>query len=364
MALERQHEPLGAALAAAFARVVSGSAFILGEEVACFEDEFADYSRVEHCVGVASGTAALTLALQAAGIGPGDEVVVPAHTYIATALAVVHAGATPVVCDVDEGTGLIDPDAARAALGPRTAAVVAVHLHGQAADMDAITAFAGPAGLFVLEDAAQAHGATYRGRRVGSLGSAAAFSFYPSKNLGALGDGGAVVTNDSQLADRVRCLRNLGQRTKGEHIEPGGNHRLDGLQAAMLRVKLPHLETWNAARRDVSARYREELSGCVGLLDERPASPCVYHLFPVRVGERDAFVRCLDGRGIETGVHYGMAVHAHAAFDGLDIRVGEIPNAQRWADEQLSLPMHPNLLHDEVARVVEAVQETADELNA
>jgi dTDP-4-amino-4,6-dideoxygalactose transaminase len=363
MALERQHRPLRAELAAAFARVVAGSAFILGEEVACFEDEFADYCQVQHCVGVASGTAALALTLQAAGIGPGDEVIVPAHTFIATALAVAHVGATPVVCDVDGGTGLIDPDAARAAVGPRTAAVVAVHLYGQAADMDAIRAFAEPAGLFVLEDAAQAHGATHRGRRVGSLGSAAAFSFYPSKNLGALGDAGAVATNDTQLADRLRRLRHLGQRTKGDHVEPGGNHRLDGLQAALLRVKLPYLETWNAARRHVAARYREELSGCVGLLDERPASPCIYHIFPVRVGDREAFARCLDERGIETGVHYGAAVHAHPAWDGVDIRVGDVPNAQRWADEQLSLPMHSDLLDDEVARVVEAVRATAETLN-
>ena len=359
MALERQHEPLRQELLAAFTRVLDGSAFILGEEVERFEAEFAEYCGVARCVGVASGTAALTLALAAAGIGPGDEVIVPAHTFIATALAVAHVGATPVACDVDGGTGLIDPEAARALVGSRTAAVVAVHLYGQAADVDAIRAWADPAGLFVLEDAAQAHGATLRGRRTGSLGSAAAFSFYPSKNLGALGDGGAVCTNDIQLAARVARLRNLGQRKKGEHVELGGNHRLDGLQAALLRVKLPHLDGWNAARRAVAARYREGLAGHVGLLEERSESPCTYHLFPVRVGDRDAFARSLDELGIDSAVHYNATVHAHAAWNGLDIRVGEVPRAERWAAEQLSLPIHPDLSPTEIERVVEAVRTTA-----
>jgi dTDP-3-amino-3,4,6-trideoxy-alpha-D-glucose transaminase len=359
MALERQHEPLQEELAAAFARVLAASGFILGEEVDRFEAEFADYCGAPQCVGVASGTAALTLALQAAGIGPGDEVIVPGHTFIATALAAAHVGATPVVCDVDAGTGLIDPQAARAMVGPRTAAIIAVHLYGQAADIDAIREFADPRGLFVLEDAAQAHGATLRGRRVGSLGSAAAFSFYPSKNLGALGDGGAVCTSDAELAARVRRLRHLGQRSKGEHVELGGNHRLDGLQAALLRVKLPHLDAWNAARQTVAARYREALAGYVSLLDERPESPCIYHVFPVRVADRDAFARELDARGIETGIHYDTAVHAHRAWTALDIRVGDASRAQRWAAEELSLPIHADLLAAEVEHVVEAVQLTA-----
>jgi dTDP-4-amino-4,6-dideoxygalactose transaminase len=356
MALDRQHALLRGELAAAFARVVDDSSFILGEEVERFEAEFADYCDVAHCVGVASGTAALALALQAAGIGPGDEVIVPGHTFIATALAVAHVGATPVVCDVDEGTALIDPDAARSMVGPRTAAIVAVHLYGQAADVDSIRAFADPAGLFVLEDAAQAHGATYRSRRVGSLASAAAFSFYPSKNLGALGDGGAVCTNDAELAARVRRLRHLGQRGKGEHVELGGNHRLDGVQAALLRVKLPHLDSWNATRRIVAGLYREALSDHVELLEERPESPCVYHLFPMRVGDRDSFARSLYEHGVETGIHYDTAVHAHSAWTGLNIRVGKVSCAERWAAEQLSLPMHSDLRPDEVAHVVEAVK--------
>jgi dTDP-3-amino-3,4,6-trideoxy-alpha-D-glucose transaminase len=359
MALERQHEPLRQDLVGAFERVLGSNAFTLGAEVEQFESDFAGYCDAAHCAGVASGTAALALALQAAGIGPGDEVIVPAHTFIASALAVAHVGATPVLCDVDADTALIDPDAARAMVGPRTAAIVGVHLYGQACDIDAIRAFADPAGLFVLEDAAQAHGATLRGRQVGSLGSAAAFSFYPSKNLGALGDGGAVCTDDAELADRIRRLRNLGQRRKGEHIELGSNERLDGLQAALLQAKLPHLDGWNSARREVAALYREALTGHVGLLGERPESPCIYHLFPVRVPERDAFAAALDELGIDTGVHYHPAVHAHPAWTGHDIRTGDVPEAEAWAAEQLSLPIHPDLRRDEIERVVEAVQSVA-----
>ncbi len=363
IALERQHELLQPELAAAFERVLACSSFILGEEVERFEAEFAEYCEVNHCVGVSSGTSALALTLRAAGIGAGDEVIVPAHTFIASALAVAQVGATPVLCDVDRGTALIDPDAARALVGPRTAGVVGVHLYGQACNIDAIRAFAGPASLFVLEDAAQAHGALHSGRRVGSLGDAAGFSFYPSKNLGAFGDGGAVCTNDAELARRVRQLRNLGQRNKGEHIELGGNERLDGLQAAVLRVKLPCLDAWNAARREAAACYREALSEYVGLLDERPESPCIYHLFPVRVAERDAFARALDQLGIDTGVHYYPAVHGHPAWAGHDIRIGEVARAEAWAAEQLSLPMHPNLQTGEIEQVVRAVGTAASVLD-
>ena len=259
VALEQQHAPIEHELKDAFARLLKSSAYTLGVEVERFEADFAEYSEARHCVGVASGTAALSLMLEAYGIGAGDEVIVPAHTFIASALAVAHVGATPVLCDVVEGTGLIDPDAARAAVGPRTAAILAVHLYGQSCDIGALDAFAKPAGLLVLEDAAQAHGARYRGRRVGSLGAAAAFSFYPSKNLGALGDGGAICTDDDVLAARLRRLRNLGQRTKGEHVELGYNERLDGLQAALLRVKLAHLDEWNEARRAHAAHYRRLL---------------------------------------------------------------------------------------------------------
>jgi dTDP-4-amino-4,6-dideoxygalactose transaminase len=355
-ALERQHRPIEHQLHDAFARVLRSNAFTLGEEVAQFEAEFAEYCEVAHCVGVASGTAALTLMLQAYGIGPGDEVIVPAHTFIASALAVVHVGATPVLCDVEEATGLIDPDAARAAAGPRTAAVLAVHLYGQVCEMAAIEAFAKPLGLLVLEDAAQAHGARYCGHRAGSLGAAAAFSFYPSKNLGALGDGGAVCTDDDAVADRLRRLRNLGQTVKGEHRELGYNERLDGLQAALLRVKLPRVDDWNEARRRHAERYRSLLPESAKVVEERPESPCIYHLFPVRFGNRDTVNQALRVHAIETGIHYTPAVHQHPAWRTQPLFHGDLQNAEGWAAEELSLPMHPDLLPQEIDRVAEAVQ--------
>ncbi len=259
VALDRQHARIEQELRSAFDRLIGSSAFTLGAEVEQFEADFAAYCDAAHCVGVSSGTAALSLMLRGYGIGPGDEVVVPAHTFIASALAVNHVGATVVLCDVDDATGLIDPDAARAAVGPRTAAILAVHLYGQMCDMSALEAVTRPQGLLLLEDAAQAHGARYRGRRAGSVGDASAFSFYPSKNLGALGDGGAICTNDDVLAARVRRLRNLGQRSKGEHVEIGYNDRLDGLQAAFLQVKLPHLDGENEVRRGLARRYADSL---------------------------------------------------------------------------------------------------------
>jgi dTDP-3-amino-3,4,6-trideoxy-alpha-D-glucose transaminase len=355
VALERQHARIEHELHAAFVRLLSSSAFTLGLELERFELDFAKYCDAAHCVGLASGTAALSLMLQAYGIGPGDEVIVPAHTFIASALAVAHAGATPVLCDVQDGTGLIDPDAARAAVGRKTAAILAVHLYGQTCDMDAIESVAKPNGLLVLEDAAQAHGARYRGRPAGSLGAAAAFSFYPSKNLGALGDGGAVCTDDEVLAARLRRMRNLGQRAKGEHVEIGFNERLDSLQAALLRVKLPYLDGWNNARRAAAARYRSTLPAGVQLLEERPESPCIYHLFPVRVSDRDAVAAELRSHGIETGVHYFPAVHGHPAWGEAQLVHGDLPVAEAWAAEELSLPMHPDLRLEDIERVADAV---------
>ena len=355
VALDSQHARIETELLDVFRRVLRSSAFTLGSELEQFEEEFAAYCEVSHCVGVASGTAALRLTLQAYGIGRGHEVIVPAHTFIASALAVAHAGATPVLCDVDQSTGLIDPAAALAAVTPRTAAIVAVHLYGQTGDIGAIEAFAKPRGLLVLEDAAQAHGARYRNRRAGSLGAAAAFSFYPSKNLGALGDGGAVCTNDAVLAARLRRLRNLGQRSKGEHVQFGYNERLDGLQAALLRVKLRHLDDWNRSRRSVAARYRELLEPDVVLLGERADSDCVYHLFPARFEDRARVAAVLRANGVETGVHYAPAVHGHAAWTGRPLRHGELPVAEEWAAQELSLPMHPDLLPQELERVADAV---------
>jgi dTDP-3-amino-3,4,6-trideoxy-alpha-D-glucose transaminase len=353
--LDRQHDGIADELKETFSRMLASSAYTLGAEVEAFEAEFASYCEVAHCVGVASGTAALALMLEAYGIGPGDEVIVPGHTFIASALAVAHVGATPVLCDVLPDTGLIDPDAARASIGPRTAAVLAVHLYGQACDMAAIEAFAKPHGLLVLEDAAQAHGARYRGRRVGSLGAAAGFSFYPSKNLGALGDGGAICTSDDLLATRLRRLRNLGQRVKGEHVEIGYNERLDGLQAALLRVKLPHLDRWNQQRREHAATYRRLLPGQVRIASETPDTPSVYHLFPTLFENRDQVAAGLKARGVETGVHYAPAVHGHTAWANLPLMHGSLPVAEMWAAQELSLPMHPDLTGDEIEQVAAAV---------
>ena len=364
VALDRQHAGLADELKATFARLLETSAFTLGAELEAFEAEFASYCEAAHCVGVASGTAALSLMLEAYGIGPGDEVIVPAHTFIASALAVAHVGAMPVLCDVDAATGLIDPDAARACVGPRTAAVLAVHLYGQACDMAPLNAFAKQHGLLVLEDAAQAHGARYRGRRVGSLGAAAAFSFYPSKNLGALGDGGAVCTNDDLLATRLRRLRNLGQRVKGEHVEIGYNERLDGLQAALLRVKLPHLDRWNDQRRQHAALYRQLLPSDLTIAQEREDSPSIYHLFPTLVDNRDRVAAGLRARGIETGVHYAPAVHEHASWTNNPPMHGSVPVAESWAARELSLPMHPDLTTQEIERVVDAVHTVLRERTA
>ncbi|MGH2873655.1 MAG: DegT/DnrJ/EryC1/StrS family aminotransferase, partial [Solirubrobacteraceae bacterium] len=277
------------------------------------------------------------------------------HTFIASALGAVHAGATPVLVEVDDDTGLLDPDAVRAAIGPRTAAIVAVHLYGQMCDMDAIGEIAQPRGLMVLEDAAQAHGATYKGRRAGSIGAAAAFSFYPSKNLGALGDGGAVCTDDEVLAARLRRLRHLGQRAKGEHVEVGYNERLDGLQAAFLRVKLPHLDAWNEARRAHAARYRELLGADVRLVAERPETPSVHHLLPARFEHRDAVAAAVRTRNVEIGIHYSPAMPDHPALRDCARVDGPVPAADAWAAEELSLPMHPDLRADEIEHVAEAV---------
>jgi dTDP-3-amino-3,4,6-trideoxy-alpha-D-glucose transaminase len=362
VALSREHAELEEELDAAFRSVLRRGSFILGEDLEGFEAAWAAACGADHCVGVASGTAALTLLLRAAGVGRGDEVLVPAHTYIASALAVVHAGAVPVLCDVEPGTGLLDARAAAAAVGPRTAAIVAVHLYGQVCDMPALTRLADREGLALLEDAAQAHGATHGGRPAGSLGLGAGFSFYPSKNLGALGDGGAICTSDGTLAARARRLRDLGQRSKGEHVVLGYNERLDGLQAALLAVKLPHLAAGNAARARLAARYRDRLHGRVRLLEERPQTPCTYHLFPIRVAGRDALAAHLRAAGIGTGLHYALPLHRQPALAGRVIVPDALPNAEAWAAEELSLPMSPKLRPAEIEAVADRCLEALAEL--
>lgn len=350
IAVDRQHGRIEAELNEAFSRRLASSAFALEHEVESFEAEFAEYCEASHCVGVASGTEALALTLSACGIGPGDEVIVPAHTFATSALAVLQAGATPVLCDVDDGTGLIDAGAAHAAIGHRTAAIVAVHLYGQLCDMGALDDIARRHGLIVLEDGSHAPGARYRGRRAGSIGAAAAFSFQ-AKNLGALGDGGAICTSDSVLAARLRRLRESSMRED----EAGGNHRLDGLQAALLRVKLSRLDGWADARRAHAVRYRALLSPAVRLVQERRSSPSVYPLFPARFENRDSVAATLRAHHIGTAVHYSPTVRDHPALRDANLGHGEFPVADAWAAEELSLPMHPDLQAHEIERVVHAV---------
>ena len=352
-ALDRQHDALREPLRAAFERLLGTGAFILGEEVDAFERDYAEYVGVRECVGVASGTAALTIALRAAGIGPGDEVIVPAMTFVASALAVVHAGATPVLCDVRDSDGLIDVESAAASVTERTAAVMAVHLYGQLCDMDAVGRLAERFGLAVIEDAAQAHGASRGGRRAGAFGLAAGFSFYPSKNLGALGDGGAVCTDDPELAERARRLRDLGRQGHGAHAEPGWNERLDGLQAAFLRIKLAHLDELNDARRRHAAAYRALIPTGLRPLDCSDES-CVFHLFPIRTTRRDALRQALGDSGIETGVHYSPALSSQPALAAYS-RAEPLAGADGWAERELSLPIFPEMRSDEIERVAAAV---------
>ena len=358
--LVRLHSPILSDLRTDFDRVVASSAFVLGDEIEQFEAEFASYCGVAHCVGVGSGTAALTVMLEAAGIGAHDEVIVPAHTFIASALAVRHAGAVPVCVDVDHRTGLIDPEAAQDAIGPATAAILAVHLYGQACAIEPLRALADRHDLLLFEDAAQAHGATYRGARTGSLGDAAAFSFYPSKNLGALGDGGAICTGDGALAARARSLRDLGRGADGVHRLPGYNERLDGLQAAFLRTKLRHLDEWTQARRAIAADYAEQLGPGVELLAASPDSPCTYHVFPIRVRRRDHLQRELGRQGISTRVHYPRALPDQPALSGVR-RSLSVAAARDWAERELSLPIFPGMARTEVAHVVRVVNECTDE---
>lgn len=325
---------------AAIARVLDSGWYILGPEVEAFEAEYAAYCEAEHAIGVANGLDALHLALLAMGVGPGDEVIVPSNTYIATWLAVSQCGATPVPVEPVEATYNIDPARIEAAITPATRVILPVHLYGQPADLDPILAIARKHGLRVLEDAAQAHGARYKGRRIGAHGDAVAWSFYPGKNLGALGDGGAVTTNDPELADRIRVLRNYGSRVKYVNEVKGFNSRLDPIQAAVLRVKLRVLDAWNARRRGIAQRYLEGLAGSGLVLPRVPewAEP-VWHLFVVRHPERDALVQRLNEAGVGTLIHYPVPPHLQAAYAEMGLGVGAFPVAERMAGEVVSLPM-------------------------
>lgn len=357
--LKAQYRSLAAELNDAIGAVLTRSDFILGREVDLFETEFASYCDVKHAVGCANGTDALRLGCVALNIGPGDEVLVPAMTFIATALGVSLAGATPVLVDVDPHTGLMDPQKIETAITPRTRAIMPVHLYGQCCDMDTILAVAARHKLKVIEDAAQAQGASWNGRRAGSMGDVACFSFYPGKNLGAYGDAGCVVTNDASIDDRLRLLRNWGSRRKYHHEEIGHNSRLDTLQAAVLRVKLRYLERWNEARRSHARHYDAALRDIAGIELTQTSPESVYHLYVVRLENRDCWLEKLQKAGIGAGIHYPFAVHELGAYRHLGLAPSSFPVAEDWARRCLSLPIYPELPHDAPARVAAILRSAA-----
>jgi dTDP-4-amino-4,6-dideoxygalactose transaminase len=357
--LRAQHASLGGSLDAAIARVVAHGQFVQGPEVSRFEEAFALFCGARHCVGTSSGTSAIELALRAAGIGRGDEVVTTPFTFIASVAPIVQAGARPVLVDVDAATGLLQAETVEAALTQRTAAVLPVHLYGQTVDLDRFRSLADRHKLFLLEDAAQAHGAAWRGRRAGSIGDAATFSFFPGKNLGAFGDAGCVTTNDGALAARIRKLRDHGRADKYRHDELGINARLDTLQAAVLLAKLPHLDDWNERRRRHAAAYDEAfgLTPEVAPIHVREDALPVYHQYVVRLADRDHVREALRERGISTGLHYPVPIHRQPALDG--VVTGSFPVAERLAREVISLPVFPELSSDQRGAVVAGVTVSA-----
>ena len=353
--LDRDDPVLLDELLAVVADVARRGAFTLGAEVEAFEGEYAAYCGAAHAIGVTSGTDALALALRALGVGSGDEVIIPANTFIATAEAVSMNGALPVPVDVDPDTHLVTAELVAAAVTTRTRCVVPVHLFGGVVDMDPLLELARAEGLAVVEDACQAHGAWYKGRRVGTLGDLGCFSFYPTKNLGGWGDGGAVVTDDDALADRIRLLRSHGERPRYRHRVVGATARLDGLQAALLRPKLRRLDAWNDQRRLAGAHLRDALAGAPVAPSSADGFDHVHHLFVVRCAERDALRSHLEAAGIATGIHYPVPVHLTEAYASLGVRRGELPVAERLAGEICSLPMFPELSGEEVEVIAGAV---------
>ena len=337
-------------------RIIQKADFILGREVRLFEEEFAAFSEARYAVGVDSGTSALELALRAYDIGPGDEVITAANSFIASALAISHAGATPVLVDVDPFTHTIDVTGIERAITSRTKAIIPVHLYGHPAHMDPIRKIAEQHGLIVIEDACQAHGARYKGRRAGSLGHAAAFSFYPGKNLGAYGDGGMVVTNDADIRKRLEMLRNYGQEEKYHHLTQGFNRRLDTLQAAVLRVKLKYLEKWNAARRWQAELYHRLLAGTALVLpSEAVGAQSVWHLYVIRTEYRDKLKEYLASRGIAAGIHYPVPIHLQPAYRNLGYKRGSFPVTEQYAQRILSLPMYAELTPELIDCVAKSI---------
>lgn len=342
---------------AAVKRVLDSGWYLLGKEVDAFEEDFAAYCGTKHCVGVANGLDALTLIIKAYGFGPGDEIIVPANTFIATLLAVSANGCTPVLVEPDWNTRLIDVDRIEAAVTPRTKAIMVVHLYGRTVDMEKVWEVAKRHNLKVIEDSAQAHGAKYHGVRCGNLGDASGFSFYPGKNLGCLGDGGAVTTNDDELVAKVRAIRNYGSDHKYHHIFKGMNSRLDEIQAALLRVKLPHLDEDNARRRAIAERYIREITNPIVELPKLPTCPegHVWHVFAVTCRDRDGLLKHLEANGIQTNIHYPTPPHLQGAYRELANQ--SFPISERMHREIVSLPMSPVLTDKEVAKVVETVNE-------
>ena len=357
--LKAQYHSIKADIDAAVSRVLENASFILGEEVESFERAFAAYSGTRYAVGVDSGTAALHLALLACDIGPGDEVITTPMTFIATAAAVTHVGAIPVFVDIDPRTYNLDPARIEAAITSRTKAILPVHLYGQPCEMNGILDVAKKHGLRVIEDACQAVGAGYGACRAGSLGDAGCFSFYPAKNLGAAGDGGMLITNDDALADRVRKLRDHGRISKYSHGMIGYTYRLDGLQAAILNVKLPHVDAWNEARRRHAARYSELLAGVPGLTVPCEGESCrsIYHVYALRAPKRDALLDHLRAKGIGASIHYPLPVHQQPAYAFMNIPAGSFPVSEAFASEELSLPIYPEMTASQIEEVVAAVRE-------
>ncbi|MBC3907735.1 DegT/DnrJ/EryC1/StrS family aminotransferase [Undibacterium umbellatum] len=357
--LKPQHQDLRAELNQAFNEVLDSGWFIQGKQLEAFEAEYAAYCGSQHCVGVGNGMDALHLILRAYGIGEGDEVIVPSNTYIASWLAVSYAGATPVAVEPDLATYNMDPAKIAAAITPRTKAIMVVHLYGQIADMDPILAIAHEHGLKVIEDAAQSHGATYKGRVSGGLGDAAAHSFYPGKNLGALGDAGGVTTNDAELAKQLKVLRNYGSQIKYHNEVKGYNSRLDELQAALLRVKLHRLDGWNIQRRALAQQYQEGLKDLPGLVIPFVPewSEPVWHIYAVRHAKRDALQKHLQDAGIGSLVHYPIPPHLQPAYAELQLGMGSFPLSEQIHAEELSLPLDPYLAPEDVSRVIAAVRD-------
>jgi len=355
--LKGQYTALREQVLAALDRVGSKAAFILGEEVQEFEREFAAYCEVEHCVAVNSGTSALHLALLAAGVQSGDEVITTPNTFIATAEAISYTGAKPVFVDIDPRTANIDVNQIAAAVTSRTRAILPVHLYGLAAEMDALLEVGAQHRLAVVEDACQAHGARYHGKRVGSIGNAAAFSFYPTKNLGAYGEGGALTTNDEALAARARTLRSHGESRRYFHDVVGYNYRMEGFQGAILRVKLPRLEQWNARRKELAEIYRRTLAGArVDLQDGSAASERVDHLLVVYVADRDAVRARLEERGVYTNIHYPLPIHLQRPYQSLGYQRGDLPQAERACARVISMPLYPEMTNEQAAYAAQTLR--------